>query len=315
MDLGFVHDRILLTGTWFVNNTNNPLVSTPLSNVAGFSSYYANLPAEIQRKGFEFTLTTQNFKNKDFSWTTSFNISFDQSKLVSFPNIANTGYINYMVVGQSMSTIYAWHYTGISPTTGLPTVQDANKNGTTLLSETGLAANGLGDKVAIGKTDPDYYGGLSNSFRYKGFQLDVLLQFTGHSTKYNIDYYSGIAPPGYNAVNRSSFSYDLFKQTDGKIATRTFGYNTDGTPYNSYVKYAQSDAVTSDGAYLRVKNVAFSYTFKNDWVRQLKMGSAQVYLQAQNLFTFTNFKGYDPESPASNMPPLRTIIAGVKFSF
>lgn len=315
MDMGFLKDRILLTGAWFLNHTNNPLVSSPITAVTGFTSYYANMPAKIQQKGLEFTLTTQNFKTKAFSWTTSFNISFSQSKLVSFPSIANTGYINYMVVGQDMSTIYAWHYTGLSATTGLPTVQDANHNGTTLISESGLAANGLGDMVAAGKSNPDYYGGMNNSFRYKGFQLDLLMQFTGHSTKYSIDYYSGTVPPGYSAVNMSSYSYDLFKATNGKIATRTFGYNTDGTAYNTYVKYAQSDAVLSDGAYLRVKNVALSYTFKDNWVKELKMGSAQVFLQGQNLLTFTNFKGYDPESPASNIPPLRTIVVGLKFSF
>jgi len=217
-----------------------------------------------------------------------------------------------------MSTIYAYHYTGLSPVTNLPTIEDANHSGSTDIinaAEIGLAANGLGDKVDVGKTDPDFYGGLNNTFRYKGFQLDILLQFAGHSTKYGIDYYAGTAPPGYNAVNMSSYIYDLYKQTNGKIATRTFGYNTDGTAYNSFVKYVQSDAVLSDGAYLRFKNVAFSYTFKDTWIKHLKMSSARLYLQGQNLFTLTKFKGYDPESPASNIPPLRTIIAGVNFSF
>ncbi|OKS87013.1 SusC/RagA family TonB-linked outer membrane protein [Mucilaginibacter polytrichastri] len=318
LDLGFLKDRILLTGAWFRNRTNNPLVSSPLTNVTGFSSYYANLPATIQQKGLEFTLTTQNIKSKNFNWTTNFNISFAQSKLLAFDNIANTGYANLMVVGQSMSTIYAYHYTGLSPVTNLPTIEDANKSGSTDIinpSETGLAANGLGDKVAVGKTDPNFYGGLNNSFKYKGFQLDMLIQFAGHSTKYGIDYYAGTAPPGYNAVNMSSYIYQLFQQTNGKIATRTFGYNTDGTPYNSFVKYVQSDAVLSDGAYLRFKNVAFSYTFKDNWVKHLKMSSARVYLQGQNLLTFTKFKGYDPETPASNIPPLRTFIAGINFSF
>ncbi|WP_165798548.1 SusC/RagA family TonB-linked outer membrane protein [Chitinophaga costaii] len=314
LDLGFLKDRILVSGTWYVNNTNNPLVSNPLSTVSGFSSYYANLPALIRRKGLEFTLSTQNIKNKNFSWNTSINISFAQSKLVSFPTIANTGYINYMVVGQSMSTIYAWHYTGLSATTGLPTVLDANKNGTTLLSEDGLAANGLGDKIAVGKSDPDYFGGMNNSFRYKGFSLDVLLQFVGHATKQSIDYGS-TTPPGYDATNKSSYIYDLFKQTNGKIATKTFGYNTDGSAYNSYVKYSQSDALLSNGAYWRVKNVSLSYTFSESWLKHIKMSAAQLYLQGQNLFTGTKFRGFDPESPAGNIPPLKTFTAGVKFSF
>ncbi|RKR80361.1 TonB-linked SusC/RagA family outer membrane protein [Mucilaginibacter gracilis] len=318
LDLGFLKDRILLTGAWFRNRVNNSLVSIPQSTVTGFSSYYGNLPAIIEKKGFEFTLTTQNFKSKNFNWVTNFNISFVQSKLLSFPGIENTLYTSSLVVGSSLSTIYAYHYTGLSPTTNLPTIEDANNSGSTNItrtSETGLAAYGLGDKVAVGKTDPDFYGGMSNTFRYKNFQLDIMLQFTGHSIQYGIDYYAGTAPPGYNAVNMSSYMYDLFKQTNGKIATRTFGINTDGTAYNSYTKYIQSDAVLSDGAYLRLKNVAFSYTFKDSWVNSLKMSSARFYLQGQNLLTFTKFKGYDPETPASNIPPLRTIIAGVNFSF
>ncbi|MNJ98388.1 TonB-dependent Receptor Plug Domain protein [compost metagenome] len=315
MDLGFFKDRILVTGAYYVNNTDNPLVSSPVTGVTGFTSMYANMPARIQQKGLEFTLTTQNFKSKSFSWTTNFNISFNKSTLVSFPTIANTAYINYMVVGKEMSTIYARKYTGLSAQDGLPTFLDANNNGSTSLNESGLADNGLGDYVAIGKTNPDFFGGMNNSLSYKGFQLDFLFQFTGKSTKYNIDYYTGIAPPGYNPINMSSYAYELFKATDGKIATRTAGINIDGTPYNSYYKYTQSDAMVSNGAYLRLKNVALSYNFKNDWIKALHLGSAQVFLQGQNLLTFTNFKGYDPESPASNIPPLTTFVAGLKFSF
>jgi TonB-linked SusC/RagA family outer membrane protein len=315
MDLGFFKDRILVTSAYYVNNTDNPLVSSPVTGVTGFTSMYANMPARIQQKGLEFTLTTQNFKSKNFNWTTNFNISFNKSTLVSFPTIANTAYINYMVVGQEMSTIYARKYIGISSTDGLPMFLDANNNGSTSLNENGLADNGLGDRVAVGKTNPDFFGGINNSLSYKGFQLDFLFQFTGKSTKYNIDYYGGTAPPGYNAVNMSSYTYDLFKATNGKIATRSFGINTDGTPYNSYYKYTQSDAMVSNGAYLRLKNVALSYNFKNDWIKALHLGSAQVFLQGQNLLTFTKFKGYDPESPASNIPPLTTFVAGLKFSF
>ncbi|MBE5321181.1 SusC/RagA family TonB-linked outer membrane protein [Pedobacter sp. MR2016-19] len=318
LDLGFLKDRILLTGAWFRNKVNNSLVSVPQSTVTGFNSYYGNLPATIQKKGFEFTLTTQNLKSKNFNWTTNFNISFVQSKLLSFPGIENTQYSSSLVVGNSLSTIYAYRYTGLSPVTNLPTIEDANKSGSTditMSSETGLAAYGLGDKVAVGKTDPDFYGGMINTFRYKNFQLDLMLQFTGRNTQYGIDYYAGSAPPGYNVVNMSSYMYDLFKQTNGKIATRTFGINTDGTAYNTYSKYIQSDAVLSNAAYLRLKNVSFSYTFKDSWVKSLKMSSARFYLQGQNLLTFTKFKGYDPETLASNIPPLRTIVAGVNFSF
>jgi TonB-linked SusC/RagA family outer membrane protein len=315
LDLGFLKDRILLSGAWFRNRTNNSLVSNTLSVVSGFDAIYGNLPATKQQQGFEFTLTTQNIKSKDFSWTTNFNISFAQSKLLRFENIANTAYADVMEVGQSLSTIYGYRYTGLSADKNLPTFLDANHNGSVSLFEPGLASNGVGDFVALGKTDPDYFGGMNNSLRYKNLQMDFLFQFTGKSTRYGIEYYTGINAPGYNAVNMSSYTYDLFKATDGAIASRASGAGINGTPADSYYKYTLSDAVLSNGAYLRLKNVALSYVLDNRFLKNLKLSSARIFLQGQNLMTVTKFKGYDPETPANNTPPLKTIIAGVNFSF
>ena len=313
-DLGFFKDRILISAAWFRNKTANPLVLAPLSTVTGFASYSANLNAVIQQQGTEFTFTSKNIQTRNFNWTTSFNITFADSKLISFPGIENTSYYYNRVVGTSMSAVYGFKYTGLDATTNLPTFLDANKSGANLYSETYPVENaGLGDYVNLGKTNPDYYGGLNNSFKYKGFQLDVFVQFVGHVMRKGIASLS-TAAPGYNAVNMYSGAYDLFKETNGKIATRTFSY-TEGSPYLSFIKYLQSDAVMSDGAYARLKNVSFSYTFNDKWVSKIKMAAAQVYVRGQNLFTVTKFQGLDPETGTSFIPPLRTITAGVKFSF
>ena len=156
-----------------------------------------------------------------------------------------------------------------------------------------------------------FYGGLNNSFSYKGFQLAIFIQFVGHSMKKSI--MASASVPGYNASNMYNGVYDLFKETNGKIATRTFNY-TDGSPYVSFVKYLQSDAVLSDAAYARLKNVSLSYTFGQNLISRLKISSAQLYLRAQNLYTLTKYKGLDPETGSSFVPPLRTITFGLKFS-
>jgi len=313
LELGFLHDKILFTGAWFLNKTNNPLVQGPLATLTGFSSSYMNLPATIKQEGMEYSLTAQPVKTKNFSWSAAFNITFADTKLTSFPSLTSTSYVYNYVVGESMSAVHGYKYQGIDATTSLPSFLDANNNGTTAYSsETGLTKNGLGDYVYLGKSNPDYYGGLNNSFRYKAFQLDIFIQFTGKNMKKGAK--SLITATGYNPINMPASSYKLFKETNGKIATRTFSYS-EGSAYLSGVKYQLSDGVYSNAAYARLKNISLVYNFSSEWLSRVKMTAAQIYVRAQNLFTITNFDGYDPETGAAGIPPLRTITAGLKLSF
>lgn len=316
IDLGFLKDRIALSAAWFINRTPNPLVSYPLANLSGFSSYTANMNATIQSSGPEFELHTQNIKNRNFSWNSSFNISFPQNKLAAFPDIERTSYINSRIVGESLSAVRLFQYTGIDPETSLPAFLDANGDGVSNYPQTGLAAYGLGDYVTVGNRDPDFFGGFNNAFQYKGFQLDVFIQFVGRRMVPGIEnsQFTTYPFPGYNPVNLSSGYYDLFEQTDGKIATTQFAFSP-GSPYIAGYMYARSSATISNAAYARLKNVSLSYTLPADWVKRAKMSNCIVFARAQNLFTVTNFNGYDPESAASNIPPFRTIVFGGKFSF
>ncbi len=316
MDLGFLKDRIAVSAAWFISKTPNPLVSYPLANLSGFSSYTANMRATIQSSGPEFELSTQNIKTRNFTWNTSFNISFPQNKLVSFPDILKTGYISSRIVGESLSSIHLYKYTGIDPTTSLPSFLDANKDGISNYPESGLGAYGKGDYVTVGKTDPDFFGGFNNTFRYKGIQLDIFFQFVGRRMVPGItnSQYTTYPYPGYNPVNLAKGYYDLFQQTNGKIATTKFDFNP-GTPYIAGYMYAQSSATISNAAYTRLKNVALSYTMPTGWINKLKMSSCIIYARAQNLFTVTKFTGYDPESAASDIPPFRTMTFGIKCSF
>ena len=316
MDLGLLKDRIAMSAAWFTSETPNPLVSYPLANLSGFSYYTANMKATIQSRGPEFELNTQNIKSRDFSWNTSFNISFPQNKLVSFPDILRTSYISTRIVGESLSSIHLYKYTGISPTTSLPTFLDGNKDGISNYPESGLAAYGQGDYVTVGKSDPAFFGGFSNTFRYKEFQLDVFVQFVGKKMVPGIDnsQYTTYPTPGYYPVNLSADYYKLFQQTNGKIATTTFSF-TAGSPYLAQYMYAQSSATISNAAYARLKNVSFSYTLPSELRKRMKMSNCIIYARAQNLFTVTKFTGYDPESAASDIPPFRTMTFGIKCSF
>ena len=306
LELGLLQDRVFLTTAWFYNRTTNQLVSYPLTPQTGFNAYLANIPAVILNQGLEVTMTSTNIKKKDFTWTSTFNITIPQNKLVSFAGLANTSYASNYLIGKPLSKYLLYHYIGLD-STGLPAVEDVNKSGT---YSGGAAANNKGDYVYAGKSYPDYYGGLNNSFRYKGFQLDIMFQYvkqTGRSLISGTFY-----PPGlsYNMSDKLLDNYFALKTVNpGVLLT-----STTGKAYTAYSRYGASDASLSDASFIRLKNVNLSYAFSSTQLKRFGLQSLRVYMQAQNLFTFTHYLGFDPESQGVVLPPLRTISAGIQCS-
>jgi hypothetical protein len=276
------------------------LANQPLPTQDGFGAYTANLPdgAIVQNQGIELELSTVNIKNKNFSWNTSFNFTVPQNKLLAFPNILNSNYANIYVVGQSLNLRYLYHSTGF--VNGVPTVQDVNGDG---VITAGYSATGKSDYIVAGNSDPKFYGGLDNTLSYKGFTLDFLFQF----------------------VKRTAQRGDLlgYPGTGNNIAQSIldlpFKYSTtNGAAYptSSYSYYTQSDAAIQDASFLRLKNVSLSYNVPQVWAKKLKMSALQVYFHAQNLLTFTPYKGYDPETLSGiSEPTLRMMVAGIKTTF
>jgi hypothetical protein len=161
----------------------------------------------------------------------------------------------------------------------------------------GLFANGTGDMIAAGKTNPDYFGGLNNSIRYKGWQLDFLFQFVKQQGA-NI----ATTIPG-NQENFLSF-----------LLNRGFKPTTDYQ--EAYVShYLKSDAVISDASYIRLKNVSLSYQFSGGWLEKAKLSNLRVFMLGKNLFTHTNYLGIDPETQGYNLAVIKMVTLGVQCSF
>ncbi|MEJ2901694.1 TonB-dependent receptor [Pedobacter panaciterrae] len=300
LEMGFLKDRIMFSVAGYRNRTSNMLVESPLSPQTGFSFFQANLPATVQNTGIELELNTENIKTKNFTWNTSFNITIPRNKLVSFPNILETEYANTYIVGQPLSIIPAYHVTGIS--NGIAQFEDVNGDGEI---STGIAANGQGDFIVAGQTDPRLYGGLSNSLSYKGLQLDIFIQFT-RQTGYNSRFES-TRPPG------SLFNQDMDLVKDGLRPTAEFGTEA----YECYIRYAMSERAVSDASFARLKNVSLSYSLPQAWTKSLHINGASIYLRGQNLLTLTKYQGLDPEManlPGFVVPPQRLYTIGVQFS-
>jgi TonB-linked SusC/RagA family outer membrane protein len=304
LDLGFLNNRIMLSGTWYRSRANNQLVQTPLPSQSGFQYYQANLPALVQNTSWEFELSSNNINHKNFRWQTTFNLTVPKNTLVSFPGLATSAYAYYYVVGQSLSVVQGYHFTGISPANGVPQFEDVDKDG---------SITSHNDYVVLGSHDPKFYGGLGNSFTYKGFSLDLFLQFTKQKGYNAIHAY--YYPLGYKVNLPASLASDYWTPSHTN-ASRAGLTTTTGSAIGYYYIYdlPSSDAAFSDASYLRLKNLAFSYTLPQKLLKKASLQNIRVYIQGQNLLTFTSYKELDPEVMMAT-PVLRTLTAGLQVTF
>jgi len=308
LDLGLFKDRVILGTAFYRNRTNDQLLSYPLATQTGFSSYVANSPALVQNTGVEFTLTTQNIKSAYFSWTTSANLSIAQNKLISFPGLASSSYAGSYEIGKPVSSLYLFHYTG-TDANGSPTFTDVNKDGTYTVNP---AINGLkGDMLYMGSSAAKMYGGLSNTWKYKAFQLDAFFQFTIGAVDQGLLKYFSAPPGGLNNVPTAIV--DKMRELGLSKMFSTYSYS------NNYTRLKQSDILLNRLSYGRLTNLALSYSLPQRYVRALRMAGLSANLRAQNLAVFTfsgnKYKGVDPETGPVNVPPLKVFNAGLQFSF
>lgn len=312
-ELGFFRDRVMLTAAYFRNRSSNQLANIPLAPTTGNSSIQANLAALIQNKGYELDLSTKNITSGGFTWSSSFNITFERNKLLDFPGIESSSYSETYVVGQPLSISQRlFKMIGVNPKTGLYEFLD--KDGKITSSPV------FTDRTVRLNTNAEYYGGLGNSFSYKGFQLDVQFHFVKQMGR-NPLLSSALtaALPFANLTNVPAYYYGQIWMSEGDYASLQKVSAGGLTPVGAAVAAANfgaanSDAVFSDASYIRCKNVSLSWNLTPDMLRALHIKDLRLYTQAQNLFTITNYKGFDPESQGSVLPPLRTVVFGLQFT-
>nr|WP_315242214.1 TonB-dependent receptor [uncultured Flavobacterium sp.] len=301
LDLGFLNDRFSMTAAYYRNVSGNQLVSAALSPQAGFTAYQANLPAEVENTGWEFTLASTNIRTKNLNWSTSFNISTNSNKLLSFPGIEFTSYYSAFQVGRPLSSRYLYNYTGT--VNGIPQFEDANGDGRI---SSGYAATGRGDRQYAGDRNPQYYGGISNTISYKRFSLDFLFQFVKQKGT-TLMASSGVQPGyPYGIANYQVDEYNEYL-AQGNILSSAY--------QPSFFNYVGSTATVTDASFIKLKNVSASYSIPLDKTSQKFIENIRLTLQGQNLVTFTKYRGFDPETQGLVLPPLRTITLGTQLTF
>ncbi|RYY54212.1 MAG: SusC/RagA family TonB-linked outer membrane protein [Chitinophagaceae bacterium] len=301
IELGFLKDRILLNTSFYRNISDNLLVDQALSPQTGFEGFTNNLPATVLNSGVEIELNTINVKTTNFSWTSSFNYTYNHNELKAFPDFEASSYAETYEIGKSLTIVQGFQFTGVDPATGLPQFLDVDQDG---------SVDDGNDYVVLGKTMPDFYGGLRNTFTYKGFAFDFLFQFVkqeGPSLNY------GYLSSAYGTLNNNKDVSALNRwRKPGDItniprATTTAG-NIDYDPYR------RSSAMWGDASYIRLRNLSLRYNLSS-LTRKWNVPNISVYVLGQNLLTITDYDGFDPETRGLSMPPVKTITAGLQITF
>ncbi|BAV04543.1 TonB-dependent receptor [Filimonas lacunae] len=313
LELGFIENRIVFNATYYRNVASNQLLNVNLPAQVGTDSYLGNFPATVVNQGWELELNTTNIRKKDFEWTSSFNISITKNRLTKFPGLKGSSYESSYAIGQPADLIWIYNYLGVDPQTGGYRFEDKNSDGT---------INYVSDRQ-YAKVGTPYFGGLNNTFTYKGFQLGFFFQFA-HRYGYTNNIIGPIGGSMYNqntsVVNRWQKEGD--NTVLGKATTSTSG---PGGLNASLIN--TSTAFWGDASFLRFKNINLTYQLPQLWIQKLKMSSCSIYVQVQNVYTWskqkylldpeTSIVGAAPGLGAGTMavPPLRTMVAGIRCSF
>ena len=309
LETGFLNDRIQLTISWYRNRSSNQLVSYKLPSQTGFSSIIENLPALIQNKGWEFEFNTINIKSSAFSWTTSFVFSIPQNRLLSFPGLSTSSYKSNYQVGSPLNIATGFKILGVDPKTGI--YQFVANDG----SINNLPAYPEDIFVGIAKLDPKFYGGIKNTINYKTLSFQFFFEFrkqTGFSY-----FFMNSANPGI-AYNQPVLVLNRWQKPGDKTEIEQFSQSYSNPAYLAYLyanAYGASNAIT-DASFIRLKNISLSYEMPGKLTKKAGLSNVTINLQAQNLFLITKYKGTDPETQAySYLPPLKTIVGGIKITF
>jgi TonB-linked outer membrane protein, SusC/RagA family len=304
IELGFLKDRIFLEANYYVNRGSDQLLSYTLSNVTGFSGINRNSPATIQNKGLEITLRTTNIRTKNFTWSTNFNISANRNKLVEYPNLSGSSDESKYLLNRPVDIVRVYNFAGVDPQTGQYTFYDSKGSIVT-------TPNATTDRTAIIELTPKYFGGLNNSFQYKGFSLDVLFSFMNR-TGYSAFAQQQMFPPGFM----------LNMTTDVLARWRQPGDITDIRSYTTSLLgfFAQGNVLSSTRAYAnaryaRLQNLSLAYQLPQATLLKWRISGLRVYLQGQNLLTISSYRNTDPENlNSSSLPPLRQYTGGFQIT-
>ncbi|MEQ8927619.1 MAG: SusC/RagA family TonB-linked outer membrane protein [Fulvivirga sp.] len=302
LDFGILKNRISGSLNYYQRNAYDLIGVVQTSGIGGQGLKVGNF-ADMEAHGYEISISTTNYTNKNFSWTTSFNFGYTRDKVTKLdfgPRIVDAiGQNGAAVLGGPRRGLYSTQFAGLS-SQGIPTFFDAN--GERVLQYDLQSRDNLTETLVFeGPTEPRGAGGLTNTFRYKGLTLSFLLSF---KYDYKVRLNDGIfgtytdfqSLPG-ELANRWAVPGDENITNVPVILDRGVS-QTNGNVVLAYELYNKSNVRVADGDYVRLKNVRLAYAIPNSITQRLGLSSITASVEGQNLYLLYSddaLNGQDPE--------------------
>ena len=347
-DITILNQRIDITTDYYRKKTNDLLLNAPIRPSSGSTTNYKNI-GSVQNDGFEFTINTINVQTKNFGWNTSFNISFNRSKVtalvqgqesmlsgVRWDNAYSNVPLYMAKIGQPIAQMIGYVWDGVYQ------LKDFNDVGGKYVLKSNVPSNvnsvnpiqpgdikyrdingdgkvDANDITVIGRPYPKHVGGFTNNFRYKNLDLNIFFQWSYGNDIINLNrlVFDGNQS---NRLNLNQFA--SYENRWSLTNTNTNIYRTGGGgPTSTY-----SSRVIEDGSYIRLKTVAIGYNFPSKKFKRAGIKTLRIYASGQNLITWTKYSGYDPEvsnyqsalTPGADYSPYpraRTLTVGANVTF
>ncbi len=289
IDMAFASGRVSLTADYYNKSTRDLLLDRPISSTSGFTSVFDNV-GRVRNRGLELALTTVNAESRradGFRWSTTLNFGLNRNKVTALfddqPFTAGERSVNRVEVGQPLGVFYTLKFLGVDPATGDAIYQDVDGDG----------AITSADRVVVGNPHPNFTGGLTNTFSYRGFDLTGFLAFSQGNDVFNLmSIFSNDG--GFNTDNKFGKARTYWRQPGDQTNEPRPSY--DGTSGATEI----SSRFVEDGSYLRMQELTLGYRLPEHVAGRLGFRSWRLYLSARNLFTITNYSGYSSDVNSSS---------------
>ncbi len=318
-------NRLAFTAEVYNRKTDHLYNTIKLPSISGFSSYAVS-EGSVQNRGVEFALNGKVL-NGAFGWTIGVNAAYNKNEIKSLPGkslpIINYGdYSGITQTGSSLGSFYGYNAIGIYTSTSSVNVKNGANNanpfkGGDVIFED-LDQNGIideKDRKILGNVNPNWFGGLTNMFSYKGIDLNIFMDFATGNQVYNA--HRQLLESQANYDNQSTTVLNRWK-SDGDVSTMPRALHGDNVGNNRF-----SSRWIEDASYARFKAITLGYNFPVTGILKTTFKSARLAITAQNLHTFSKYSGNSPEAvnlsnttmygvDYGNIPPLKAFLVAVK---
>jgi len=309
-DLSVLKGRVSLTADYYIKKTSDLLLDYGLPAASGYTTVAKNV-GSVENKGVEFAITSRNLIHS-FIWTTTFNAAINRNRVLDLGgpsqiaaisnSAANTkfGNVALIKVGDPLGEFWGYKTDGIFQTQDEINKTPAKLEGTKTLPgfQKFVDVNGDGilndnDKIVLGNPQPKWFGGMTNNFSYKNFDLTVFITYQQGNSIMNSGYAKLFDLSGGN--NQIVKALDRWRPADP--TTGDLGNSSNKVPraYATGYTVAMSDAYIEDGSYVRLKTLTLAYNLSGKVLRKLNLSGVRIYATGTNLLTSTKYDGYDPE--------------------